>query len=325
MNAIKYADAGMDMKKLALCFAGKIWLALAAAAAGALLGGGLYTAAHTVPESGREYKAVAKIYLDFAVDETGEVYQKYNGYTWNDLMATDLIMDRTLSHLPEDYTREEVAEATTAEILSDLRLLTVTITTHDRERCDAVFAATKQALVEYGEHAKEFTRIQVIQSDEAQLVTADVRTGRAVCVGAVIALLCTLLVMLLFYVLDDRIMVAGDLRQVTDAPFVGYPGAGERLNRDYEEALAYIGNRQGRIAALPVEQGTVLSEQKWRELQEADGIVIVAEYRKVHAAFLAYVIEQMHTRDCRIAGVAIGNADEKFMRRYYGKAVGRAE
>ena len=112
---------------------------------------------------------------------------------------------------------------------------------------------------------------------------------------------------------------------MTDAPFIGYPGAGERLNRDYEETLAYIGNRQGRIAALPVEQGTVLPEQKWRELQEADGIVIVAEYRKVHAAFLAYVIEQMRTRDCRIAGVAIGNADEKFMRRYYGKAVGRAE
>ena len=28
--------------------------------------------------------------------------------------------------------------------------------------------------------------------------------------------------MLLYYVLDDRIMVAADLRQVTDVPFVGY-------------------------------------------------------------------------------------------------------
>ena len=131
MREIRYADEGMDMKKFVLFFLQKSWMLLAAAVIGATVGSVVYIAAHTVPESEREYQAVSKVYLDFAPDETGEIYQQYNGYTWNDLMATDPYMEPMLEELPEDYTREEVTAAVKAEILSDLRLLTVTVTTHD--------------------------------------------------------------------------------------------------------------------------------------------------------------------------------------------------
>ena len=142
MRELQYADAGMDMKKYMLCLIKKIPLVLAAAALGAFLGALVYILVRTVPESEREYRAFSKIYLDFAADETGEVYQEYNGYTWNDLMVTDPIMNLTMENLPADYSREEVTAATEATILSDLRLLTVTITTHNGERTDAILGAT---------------------------------------------------------------------------------------------------------------------------------------------------------------------------------------
>lgn len=68
---IRYADAGMDIKKLVLCFAKRIWLAAAAGAAGAVIGGLVYLMVSVVPEAEREYQAMSKIYLDFAPDETG--------------------------------------------------------------------------------------------------------------------------------------------------------------------------------------------------------------------------------------------------------------
>ena len=148
MQEIKYADAGMDMKRILLCFMRRLWIVPLAAAIGALAGFLIYEAARVVPESEREYRAVAKVYLDFAPDETGEVYQAYNGYTWNDLMTTDPILDVTMRYLPQDYTKEEVAAATKAEILSDLRLLTITVTAHDRERCGAILEATGRSLAE---------------------------------------------------------------------------------------------------------------------------------------------------------------------------------
>lgn len=320
MQEIKYADAGMDMRKFWLCFLRKSWLLLAAAAAGAVLGGLLYAASRIVPESEREYRAMSKIYLDFAADETGEVYQAYNGYTWNDLMATDPILDGILRYLPEDYTREEVTAAVRAEILSDLRLLTVTVTTHDADRCGRILQAAGQALEERGNTAKEFKKIEVIRTTGAELVVADARWRQAVLLGAACAAVLAFLGMLLFYVLDDRIVVASDLRQVTDVCFVGYSGTGGRLEEDYEANLACLQRRKGKIAVLPLRQGGRVQEEKWEELCAADGVVLVAPSGELHAVYLGYMIGQLAVRECSLAGVAIGNGDRKFLSGYYGKA-----
>lgn len=323
MSGIKYADAGMDMKKWILMLLHRFWMVLAAAAAGAVLGGIVYTVVHTVPESEREYRAVSKVYLDFATDETGEVYQEYNGYTWNDLMATDPILDLTMSYLSEDYTREEVMEATEATILSDLRLLTVTITTNHADRTDAILAATDQALEEYGSTAKEFIQIQAIQTTQASLVVADSRLVQAVVLGLVIAVAVVLLVMLLYYVLDDRILVASDVKQVTDVPFVGYTfkDIEERLQQDYDKTIAYLQEKHGVILEISVSLTEEIAAEQFARAREADGIIVVVPYGKIHGTYLSYLIGQYQVQGCKIAGIAIADADVKFLRRYYGRTI----
>ena len=215
----RYADDGMDLKKYMMCLLGRLPLIFGALIGGALLGAVVYAAVRTVPESEREYQAFAKVYLDFAADETGEVYQAYNGYTWNDLMAADPIMELTLQNLPADYTREETEAAVRAEILSDIRLLTITVTTHRAERTDAILGAAVQALETYGGQAKEFLEIHAIQKTEARLAVADSRMAQAVFLGASLGLLLSLLGFSLCYVMDDRIFVAGDIRRVTEVSF----------------------------------------------------------------------------------------------------------
>ena len=316
------------MKKWILMLLHRFWMVLAAAAAGAVLGGIIYTVVHTVPESEREYRAVSKVYLDFATDETGQVYQEYNGYTWNDLMITDPILDLTMSYLSEDYTREEVMEATEATILSDLRLLTVTITTNHADRTDAILAATDQALEEYGSTAKEFIQIQVIQTTQASLVVADSRLVQAVVLGLVIAVAVVLLGMLLYYVLDDRILVASDVKRVTDVPFVGYIFADitedvavARLQSDYERMIAYLRKKQGEILEISVTQMDEIAAGQSDKAGNVDGVVLVVPYGKVHGTFLSYLIDQYRVQGCKIVGVAIADADAKFLSRYYGRAI----
>lgn len=321
MREIRYADEGMDMKKLALCFVRKIWLVLLAAVIGAAAGSVAYTVARAVPESEREYQAMSKVYLDFAADETGEVYQEYNGYTWNDLMATDPILDVTMRYLPEDYTREEVMEATKAEILSDLRLLTITVTTHNADRCDAILKATGQSLTDRGQVAKEFRQIEVIRTTEAKPVVADSRMLQAVLIGLVLTVAVMLAGMLLYYVLDDRILVAADLRQVTDVLFIGYAGADGRLGQDYADNLAYLKKKQGNVIVCSLKRQDTPQEETWQELYGADGVVLEIPYGKIHAVYLDYIMEQFRVRECCVAGVAIGGADGKFLKRYYGMTV----
>lgn len=340
MNKIKYADAGMDMKKWMLLLLRQCRIVLAAAVIGAALGGIIYTIARTAPESEREYQAISKVYLDFAADETGQVYQEYNGYTWNDLMVTDPILDVTMSYLPKEYTREEVTAATEAAILSDLRLLTVTITTNQKERTDMILAATDRALEEYGSSAREFMQITTIQTTQAELVVADSRLAQAVLIGVVIALAAALLGMALYYVLDDRILVASDVKQVTDVSFIGYAfGQNEReklsgsekgrflskqaLQDDYDRAVAYLRENRGEVLEISIPQGEDASSDIFAKAREADGVILSVPYGKMHGTYLAYLIGQYQAQGCNVLGIAIENADMKFLHRYYGRAVGK--
>lgn len=334
----QYAEEGMDLKKYMLCLLKWLPLLLAAAVGGAVLGALLYTIVRTVPESEREYQAFAKVDLYFAADETGEVYQAYNGYTWNDLMAADPIMNLTLAGLSADYAREEVEAAIQAEILSDIRILTVTVTTHSAARTDEILSAAVQALETYGTQAKEFVEINAIQVTQAKLLMADDRLVQAVLIGLFLGLFLMLLGVSLYYVMDDRILVAGDVRKVTDVSFLGYVFTGETpadensasgvfvdnnsvcgiFVEDYEKNLAYLQNKMGTLRLCDLESGKPFSAEDLEKMRKAQGVVLSLPYGSVHGTFLSYVIEQLLSQDCVLCGVSIRNGDRKFLQRYYG-------
>ncbi|MFG6339346.1 MAG: hypothetical protein K1W31_13170 [Lachnospiraceae bacterium] len=314
-----YVNDGMDIKKYMLCLLGRLPLVLGAVVGGALIGLVVYTIVRTVPEAEREYSAFAKVYLDFAADETGEVYQAYNGYTWNDLMAADPIMELMLGNLPTDYTRAEAEAAIRAEILSDIRLLTITVTTNRAERTDAILGAAVQALETYGGQAKEFLEIHAIQKTEAKLVVADSRMAQAVFVGAFLGLFISFLGFSLYYVMDDRILVAGDIKKVTDLSFVGYVSGVEARKCDYEKNLAYLREKLGDIQICEPDRDKSFSEEELREMRKAGGVVLSLPFGAAHGSFVSYVIEQLKVQDCALCGVAIRDADERFLRRYYGR------
>lgn len=324
MKTVMYDKTeGMDLKKLILFLLKKLWLLLVLSVAGGLLGGGVYLFYHTVISPNREYQAFSKVYLNFAPDETGEVYQAYNGYTWNDLIATSRIMDETLENLSHDYTAEEVREAVSATILSDLRLLTVTVTTDDPAKTETFLHAVDKALVTLGEQAREFRDIEVIQEDSARLLVVDDRLFQAVLLGVLLAFAAALLGMALWYVLDDGIYVAGDLKSVTDLPFVGYLPAGEtrgaigeRLAEDTEKNRAYLEQKTGRLERyVPGEAGA--EEALFDRLRQADGVLLELPYGRLDRAKLAYELERLALQDCNVVGVTIKDADVRFLRWYY--------
>lgn len=322
MNRESYANEGMDIKKYMLCLLKRLPVLLGTVIGGALLGAIIYTAVHTVPESKREYTAYAKIQLDFAADETGEAYQAYNGYTWNDLMATDPIMNLILKNLSADYGRDEVAAAMRAEILSDIRILTLTVTTGSAARTDEILGAAVQALEEYGVQAKEFLAINGIQTTRAKLVVADSRMAQAVLVGSLLGFLISLFGISLYYVTDDRILVAGDVRRVTEAPFLGYASGMETLQQDYETNLAYLKKKWEGLYVCEIEKERPLTEEAFCAMREAGGVVLSLPFGGVHAAFVSYITEQLKAQECELRGVAIREADERFLRVYYGSVFG---
>lgn len=322
MEDENYKEEGMDLKKYMICLWRRLPFVIAAGVAAALLFGILYTLSRTIPEGEREYQAFAKVYLDFAADETGEVYQAYNGYTWNDLMAADPLMDLTLSYLSGDYTREEVQASIRAEILSDIRLLTVTVTTNREERTEAILHAAVQALTAYGKQAKEFIEIGAIQETEAKLLVADSRLLQAVLLGLFLGLFLALLGLALRGIFEARIMVVGDLKKVTDVSFLGYADGPGNLRGDYEKNLAYLREKAGDVTVCEASFEQPFAEEDFENLRKASGVVLCVPFGKANAAWVAYVIDQLAAQDCVLMAVAIWDCDAGFLRKYYGKEKG---
>lgn len=328
---VKYANEGIDCKKILLLFLKKIWVAAIAAALGAVICGGLYLLHRTVLSSNREYRAVSKLYLNFALDEREEIYQAYNGYTWNDLMSTDKILNTTMSYLPDTYTEEDVIAATSADILSDIRLLIITITTSSPDMTSEILKATDLSLVEMGEREKEFINIEIMEETEAKLVTTDSRLLQAAVLGFVTALVLALAAMSLIYILDDRIYVPGDLKCVTNLPFVGFCFTNntekenvsgsmklfEKLQKDMELNQAYLMKEAGVIDTLELDKDNPVTEETCNMLRKADGVILAIPYGEIDRSSLAYRIDQLTLQKCKIAGIVIKNADMRFIKWYY--------
>lgn len=328
---MKYMDEGMDCKKILLLFIKKIWVVVFAAILGAVLGGGIYLFHNVVLSANREYRATSELYLYFATDEKGMAYEAYNGYTWNDLMSTDKILNATMSYLPDTYTEEEVIAATEADIPSDIRILRITITTSNPDMTSEIMKATNCSLVELGEREKEFTNIEVIEETEAKLVTADSRLLQAVLTGLVLVLILSLIVMMLVYVLDDRVYVPGDLKCITGLPFAGFyftdktqddKNSGEavlfkKLREDMELNQEYLMKENGVVDTLELNKKSSVTEEICDKLRKADGVILIIPFGKMDRTSLAYRIDQLTLQGCKIVGIAIENADMRFMKWYY--------
>lgn len=207
----EYLNRGMDLKRLMLYLQRRIWLAVVLAILGATCGGIVYQVVRSM-KMPVEYEAVSKLYISFGHDESGEVYQYYNGYTWNDLLDTDPIMDLVMKGLP-GYEREQVSEATTAEILSDIRLLTVTVRGENEKFVREIKKAVEAGLREYARDDEELEQIKVIRSGVPERVYWDDRTTSACVTGAVILGVLALLGILFGYALDEAVYVQEDIEK----------------------------------------------------------------------------------------------------------------
>lgn len=167
----------------------RLWILPLFVLIGALLGGGIYFLVTCVFADASQYQEVSKLYIDFAYDETGTVYDYYNGATWTDLLTAEPRLSGVIEAEISDISMEEVKSSVKAEILSDIRLMTVTVTNADREKTERIAQAVNKALQSFGEQAKEFEKITFLSAEGPSLELISDRTRNAVLLGAVLGLI----------------------------------------------------------------------------------------------------------------------------------------
>lgn len=326
----------MDLKRLGLLGLRKIWMVLLAALTGALAGCACYLVVHVVYAPAREYEAVGKLYIDFAEKSTGEAYQYYNGYTWDDLMKTDPILKYTMTLLPEGYREDAVRDAVTAEILTDIRLLTITVRTHDPLQTKEILDATEQSLVHFATTMKELDQITVYRTTEPEAVIFDLQTGRVAVVCAVLCTLIALLLLFLYYAMDDTIYLPEDIPQRYGLPVLGVLGWREeelQANMNYRYPgekvglllLEETGENFPEVSANPETVRLSDGIQIYGKLRGFDKVLVEVPCGQKNGKQLQHLLEQLKLQDCPADGVILSNGDQKFLDRYYGRKTGRSD
>lgn len=236
-----YGKEPLDIRLLVLRFLWKSPLILLAALLGALCIGGPYFLKKVTFGPAKEYEAVTDFYIDYAVQKNGEEYTYFNQTTWTQLITDDIFTDKILTHMSETMagengqevslqekeeaagvTKRELTEYLYATMLSDTRIVTTTVTTHNPEWTMKIEKALILAMRDFGEEQKEIAGVRILQEPaEASLVIADVRTFRACMLGAVIFVFVTVLYLLLYFVLDEGIHIPAAFERRYGVPMLG--------------------------------------------------------------------------------------------------------
>lgn len=353
MENQRYMREGLDMKRIFLLWRRKLWMVAAVTAAGALIGGGVYLLVHFVFAPAREFQSVSKLYLNFHCEPEDFTELSYNGYTWNDLMATDPILDYTMAGLPADMDKNVVIGATRAEILSDIRLLTITITEGEPQLVAQIMEATQKSLVHLGETDELFDSIEVYSTVEPQQIVWDNRTVNAVVTGAVIGLLAVLLAQAFYYVLDDSVYLAEDLEKRYGIPVFGTfvaegTGRGQPYEKEFAINYSYLCRNVEKAVLVGVDAeedveaaGRRIAEavgketegmrfpvlaaggkigddaEIYRKIRETDGAVLAVRYGCGNGKRLERAFGNLRKQDCRALGAVMIDADESFLKLYY--------
>lgn len=250
-----YAEERLDLKLLLLRLMKYIWILFLAASGGALIVGGGYYADKVLLAGPVWYEAESIYYVDYGISpQTGNEYTYINGYTWNEWMHTDKFVDRVFDYISDSeysVSKEEIKEYLSAELPSDLHMPYSTVQSPEYGLTERLREALEQAFVLFGEEQREINSICVVSSASVSETKGDIRTLRAVILGALLGFFAALTVMLILLIADTSVYLPG-----TFSYRYGIPALGILYSRRGKES----GSVRGKAAAAEQRADTEMRE-----------------------------------------------------------------
>lgn len=359
MQAIesKYWREGIDSKALLVCFLQKLPYLLLMGVTGAILGSGLYLLIAVMTSEGTKYQAETEYYIDFA---EGRIDAKdyYNDFTWNTVMATDWILGNTMEILGADYDRNEVNTMITADILSDVRYLTITVEGTDAESVTTVSEATKLSLETLisreGEKIDEIDSIEQIRNNGLQQVEEPLFTWRALGLGSFIGVIVGVFLLAFDFCMGSRFYTKQAVSQCLGIPVLGLlyargneaDGVQERalqlalqyqMKKAEQKKLVIVNGALGNYAQkchdeltslyskeqleteLEVQDIPVTCREDFDRLRQAGGVLLAVPFGKLCRESVMEQMNQLENQDCKVLGAVLVDVDKKWMKLYGGK------
>ena len=349
----KYWQESIDSKALLVCLLYKLPYLLLMGVAGAVLGSGLYLLITVMTSEGRMYQAETEYYIEFAPGRIdGKDY--YNDFTWNDVMASDWILGNTMEILGSNYQRDVIGRMITADILSDVRYLTITVKGLDAEVVGEVSEITKyslETLVSRIEKITEIDSIVQIENNGVVQIEEPLFTWRAAFLGAVCGVLLGMFGIVASFCMGSTYYTKHSILQSLNIPVFGllYRNGNDAKGTqeialqlalqyhiekmcgkqmiiadvvagDYaqkcREIVMSLGDRDSVKIELQAQRKEILTKQDYDNIRQSDGVILAIPFGNPCREAVIEKINQLKNQDCKILGAILVDVDRTWMKLY---------
>jgi hypothetical protein len=208
-------------------------------------------------------------------------------------------------------------------ILSDVRLLTITFTSDDPAKAAIAQEGVEIGLLNFAAAMLEFESFELYTSMGAKLVLWDDYIWRAAAGMAALFLILALFAWWFSFIIDDSLYTIADVEKRHPFPALGILLKGEDItNEEFyfaetKENLAHFLAGRVRPLYLSVEQ---MPYPKNAALRTCSGVVLTVPFAHHYGKAAERYVSYLRNMQVEIIGVLITDADEKFLKEYYGKA-----
>ncbi len=201
-----------DNRRFLLLNINKIWQIAVGAVAGACLFAFVYYLKTDILMGEPLYRAQTLYEIVFDREQVDNIHDYYNDYTWNEVLDSDRIAGRA-AEIVGDFSKEEIAAATTIPTMSDIRFIWVYVDMESGEQADRVMMAIGESLQEFALSTDGFKEIVVWDVKKTEQISEDSLIGRMTVAGAVIGALAACFVICFVGVMDDSIYTEKDVEE----------------------------------------------------------------------------------------------------------------
>ena len=219
----KYAREPIDYRLFFLKLLKKIWIFPLAAVIGAVVVGGVYCLVNFGIKDGYKYRARTIYYVTYADDASGNEYDYYNYFTWQEVIHSDYFTEGLSKAMGGSLSKDEIIANTLATVESDVRYLYTKSTAGSIDEAIRLEKEVEKLMLAFPDGKKEFESI-VIVDEPGEDDTEDVSlifVKRAVIFGAVIGLIAAVIISIFYACVDTSVYLPSTLEKRYGIPALG--------------------------------------------------------------------------------------------------------
>ncbi len=342
----KYAKEPFDLKLFVLHGLKLVkWVLLSAFIGALCIGGGYYL--KNVTFGGQiPYVITHKLDVEYALNpETGLDYSYYVAYTWNDWIKSDVFFDASLQENFREMSREEIVLFYEMTLPSDVRNPYLVVRHPDSRKAEALAGVLLARLETFAQEQKEIKSITVMDSSGPELEVRDIRTFRAVVLGAVLGTFFALFGLAFQLILGEGIWVPEMFTYRYQIPAVGYFDKDGSGSKEMEASVKYLFQGMDRVGITAVEPDLDLTTAKsfmtgkdivclpsvlqvpesLEHLRKMDGNLLLVRAGSGNGKAIESVLYLCRMHDVKITAVVLMDADHELIKRYRFQLFGNKE